>query len=85
MDSGGLPPGADLHITRDELSVARKRINELKAALRPFVDACVKADESSKEMFRAGMGNGHSDSASCGWGVRYGHLKEARRVFNGDV
>lgn len=60
---------------------AAKEIIALRDALKPFADACAKADASSEEVRRAGMGNGHSDDASPGWGIRYKHLKAARRAL----
>lgn len=56
-------------------------VEGLRKALQPFADACAKADASSEEVRRAGMGNGHSDEATPGWGIRYKHLKEARRAL----
>lgn len=57
------------------------RLKRMEDALRPFADACAKADASSEEVRRAGMGNGHSDDASPGWGIRYKHLKDARAAL----
>lgn len=60
---------------------ALEEVDGLRKALQPFADACAKADASSEEVRRAGMGNGHSDEATPGWGIRYKHLKEARRAL----
>lgn len=67
--------GALVPISEWNITIAER--DELRAVLKPFADACAKADASSEEVRRAGMGNGHSDDATPGWGIRYKHLKAA--------
>lgn len=63
-----------------KLSTSEARVRELEEVLRPFVAACAKADAHAEEAKRCGMGT-VSDSASPGWGIRYGHLKAARSAL----
>lgn len=72
---------ADHHATIIAALEDAGEVEGLRKALQPFADACAKADASSEEVRRAGMGNGHSDEATPGWGIRYKHLKEARRAL----
>ncbi len=74
LDGGMFVPISEWNITIAERDA-------LKAALQPFADACARADASSEEVRRAGMGHGHSDDASPGWGIRYRHLKAARSAL----
>lgn len=74
LDGGMFVPISEWNITIAERDA-------LKAALQPFADACARADASSEEVRRAGMGTGHSDDASPGWGIRYRHLKAARSAL----
>lgn len=59
---------------------ALKENERLREALEPFAAACAKADLHADEVKRAGMGT-VSDSATPGWGIRYGHLKAARAAL----
>lgn len=57
-----------------------ERIAALEEALRPLAEACEKADRSAADRLHLGMGI-MSDTASPGWGVKYGHLKAARAAL----
>lgn len=71
--------GALVPISEWNITIAER--DALKVVLQPFADACTKADASSEGVRRAGMGHGHSDDATPGWGIRYKHLKAARAAL----
>lgn len=52
-------------------------IGWLIRTLEPFALAADRAQESSDKSKALGMGE-HSNDASPGWGIRFGHLKDAR-------
>jgi hypothetical protein len=68
----------------DRLDILIRERDEARAALLPFVNACAKAEDSAAQRARVGMGT-MGDGASPGWGVNFGHLKEARRVYTGGI
>ena len=70
----------DGHPFQTALNAAHEENKRLREALEPFAAACAKADLHADEVKRAGMGT-VSDSATPGWGIRYGHLKAARAAL----
>lgn len=69
-------------VARHELRAILAHIEAKDAALAPFAAACGEADKAAAMAERLG-GGPLTDGASPGWGITYGHLKQARAVMAG--